>query len=349
MPLPSQKPKESSTEALVLATCNVLNLANPGRVFYANQDPYSASEFERKIAWLGDRFKTLNADVIAVQEVWDEAALKAAVHRSHLQYSTVVAPGAENAAVANTSAGTGAQGGAQGTPRVGIVTRLKVLGQTSFTDFPPHAQVDVPEVGPYRKFDRPPLLLRLETRHGRVLNFLTTHLKSKRPKFLQNASGDYLEDREDPRVLSRAQLRSLVMRGAEAVALRDVVIQLLKDSKEPLVVMGDFNDGPHSVTTQLVAASSEVAYDKATRDFALFNAYELQTEASLKKDLAYSHVFQGYPEVLDQILVSEEFVPGAKFAIGDVRRVDYFNDHLHEGRDRCKSDHGFGKALIRFF
>ena len=139
------------------------------------------------------------------------------------------------------------------------------------------------------------------------------------------------------------------MRGAEAVALRDVVIQLLKGSQEPLVVMGDFNDGPHSVTTQLVAATSEVAYDRASRDFALFNAYELQTEATLKKDLAYSHVFQGYPEVLDQILVSEEFVPGAKFAIGDVRRVDYFNDHLHEGRDRCKSDHGFGKALIRFF
>lgn len=340
MPQPTQMPKGSSIEAIILATCNVLNLANPGRVFYANQDPYSASEFERKIAWLGERFKTLNADILAVQEVWDEAALKAAVHRSHLQYSTVVAPGAENAP----------QGmGAQGTPRVGFVTRLKVLVQTSFTDFPVHAQVDVPEVGPYCKFDRPPLLLRLETRRGQVLNVLTAHLKSKRPKFLQNAAGDYLEDREDPRVLSRAQLRSLLMRGAEAVALRDVVIQLLKDSKEPLVVMGDFNDGPHSVTTQLVAATSEVAYDRASRDFALFNAYELQTEATLKKDLAYSHVFQGYPEVLDQILVSEEFVPGAKFAIGDVRRVDYFNDHLHEGRDRCKSDHGFGKALIRFF
>lgn len=349
MSLPLQKPNGPSIEAIVLATCNVLNLANPGRVFYANQDPYSASEFERKISWLGERIKTLNADVVAVQEVWDEAALKAAVHRSHLQYSTIVAPGAENTPQSPAIAGAHPQGGAQGTPRVGLITRLKVLGQSSFSDFPAHAQVTVPEVGPYSKFDRPPLLLRLQTRRGQVLNVLTTHLKSKRPKFLQNAAGDYLEDREDPRVLSRAQLRSLIMRGAEAVALRDVVIQLLKDSKEPLVVMGDFNDGPHSVTTQLVAATSEVAFDRASRDFALFNAYELQTEATLKKDLAYSHVFQGHPEVLDQILVSEEFVPGAKFAIGDVRRVDYFNDHLHEGRDRCKSDHGFGKALIRFF
>jgi hypothetical protein len=30
-----------------------------------------------------------------------------------------------------------------------------------------------------------------------------------------------------------------------------------------------------------------------------------------------------------------------------VRRVDYFNDHLHEGRDGSRSDHGFVRALLR--
>ncbi len=34
-------------------------------------------------------------------------------------------------------------------------------------------------------------------------------------------------------------------------------------------------------------------------------------------------------------------------AIGDVRRVEVFNDHLHEGRDRSRSDHGFVRALLR--
>ncbi|MBP8271560.1 MAG: endonuclease, partial [Sphaerotilus sp.] len=51
---------------------------------------------------------------------------------------------------------------------------------------------------------------------------------------------------------------------------------------------------------------------------------------------------------LDQIWVSEELVHHARFAIGDVRRVEYFNDHLHEGRDRTRSDHGFVRALLRF-
>jgi hypothetical protein len=52
---------------LMVATCNVLNLAQPGRHFYDGQDPYSQTEFERKVDWLGNRFKALNADVIAVQ------------------------------------------------------------------------------------------------------------------------------------------------------------------------------------------------------------------------------------------------------------------------------------------
>jgi hypothetical protein len=73
----------------------------------------------------------------------------------------------------------------------------------------------------------------------------------------------------------------------------------------------------------------------------------MQGESALKKDVAYSHIHQGFPDVLDQIFVSEEFVPGSRHSLGDVRRVDYFNDHLHEGRDRSRSDHGFVRALLR--
>jgi predicted extracellular nuclease len=124
---------------------------------------------------------------------------------------------------------------------------------------------------------------------------------------------------------------------------------VLKRTHEPLIVMGDFNDGPHSVTTQIIAATGEVAYDKGARDAALWNAYEVQGEMALKRDVAYSHVHQGFPEVLDQILVSEEFLPRSRFSIGDVRRVDYFNDHLQEGKDRSRSDHGFVRAVIRVF
>lgn len=336
-PMPAA-PDAPAFATLMVATCNMLNLANAGRVFYANQEPYSPAEFERKIEWLGERVRSLNADALAVQEVWDEAALKAALGKSGLQYKAVAIPGAEN--------GPG-QSGAQGTPRVGLVTRLAVEQVQSFSELPPGMAIDVPGLGRHTRFERPPLMATLRMKHGQRVHVLTCHLKSKRPKFLLDVQGAALEDRDDPKVAAMATLRSLVMRGTEATALRHIVIDLLQRTHDPLVVMGDFNDAPHSVTTQLVAATSEVAYNKAARDVALFNAYEVQGEAALKKDVAYSHVHQGFPEVLDQILVSEEFVPGSRFSLGDVRRVDYFNDHLHEGRDRSRSDHGFVRALLR--
>ncbi len=324
-------------ETLTVATANVLNLANAGRTFYANQDPYSASEFERKVTWLGERIQTLNADVLAVQEIWDEAALKAAVGRSGLHYAVVVAPGAENNAV---------RSGALGTPCVGLVTRLALESVQSHPEFAAGQQVNVPDIGEMKRFERAPLHAVLRMKHGQRLHVITAHLKSKRPKFLQDADGNALEDRDDPKLAGRATLRSLVIRGAEAVALRALVIDILAKTREPLVVMGDFNDGPHSVTTQIVAATNEIAYDKAARDTAMFNAYEVQS-MPLRRDVGFSHIHQGSPETLDPILVSEEFVPGSKFSLGDVRRVEYFNDHLHEGKNRCHSDHGFVRATLR--
>ena len=330
----------SEVVSLTAATANVLNLALPNRHYYANQDPYSQRDYGRKIAWLGGRIASLNADILTVQEIWDEAALQDAVKASGLHYHTVAAPGAEN----DTTKGLN---GAANTPRVGIVTRLELEQLDSFSEFPLAMQLHVPDIGLQTKFERPPLLATLRMKHGQRVHVLTAHLKSKRPKFLQDANGQPSEDREDANTLARATLRSLVIRGAEACALRGIVVNVLKRTHEPLIVMGDFNDGPHSVTTQIIAATGEVAYDKGARDTALFNAYESQGEMALKKDVAYSHIHQGSPEVLDQILISEELLRSSRFSIGDVRRVDYFNDHLQEGKDRAKSDHGFVRAVFR--
>lgn len=332
------RPAPPAWATLTVATANLLNLANPGRVFYPNQEPYNTREFERKLDWLGARFLTLNADVLAVQEVWDEAALKGAVHRSGLRYDTIVAPGAENG---------DSRSGADGTPRVGLVTRLPVDALDLVAVFPDWCALDIPGIGRHSRFERPVLVARLRTRQGQEVQVITAHLKSKRPKFLQDASGKPAEDRDDPAVMALASLRSLLMRAAEAAALRSLVIETLHRTQTPLVVLGDFNDSPHSVTTQLIAATTGVNWDRAVRDVALFNAWEVQGEAALRRDVAYSHIHEGYPDVLDQVLVSEEFVTGSRFQVGDVRRVEVFNDHLHEGRDRTRSDHGFVRALLR--
>lgn len=331
--LPPPPPPPPQWLTLPVASANLLNLAAPGQVFYANQEPYDALEYERKQHWLGAMLARLNADVLGVQEVWHESALKGAVAHSGLRYTTVVAPGAEQ--------------GAQGTPCVGLVTRHTVLDVQRWQEFPPGHAVQVPEVGEHRRFERGVLHARLRLNKGPELNALVAHLKSKRPKFLQDAAGQPLEDRDDPAIQARATLRSLIMRGAEAAALRTLLLRLVRGTREPLILLGDMNDGPHSVTSQLIAANQAVAYDRGARDAALYHAPEVATDPGLKRDMFYSHVHQGWPEVLDQIWVSEEFVATSRFAMGDVRRVEVFNDHLHESRERWRSDHGFVRALLR--
>ena len=322
-----------SLATLMVATCNTLNLALPGRVTYANQATLDAAEYERKVGWLGQQLARLNADVLGLQEVWDEAALREVVARSGLRYTGVAAPGAEQ--------------GAQGTPRVALVTRLAVDDISSVVDFEAADQLPVPELGLATHFERPVLHARLRMKHGQRLHVLVAHLKSKRPKFLQDADGHPLENTDDPAVAARATLRSLVLRGAEALSLRRLVIGITQRTREPLLLLGDLNDGPHAVTSQLIAATTAAAYDRDARDVALYHAWDVATEPALRRDMAYSHVHQGWPELLDQIWVSEEFVARSKFALGDVRRVDVFNDHLHEGRERWRSDHGFVRALLR--
>ncbi len=75
----------------------------------------------------------------------------------------------------------------------------------------------------------------------------------------------------------------------------------------------------------------------------------IQGVTALKRDVAHSHIHQGSPEILDQILVSEEFLPRSRYSIGDVRRVDCFNNHLQECKDGSRSDHGFVRAVTRIF
>lgn len=330
---PGSKTGRSDWQTLQIANFNTLNFARPGHVFYPNDEGYDEHEYARKVAWLGEQIRRLNADVACFEEVWDESALRDAVQASGLHYPVVTVPGAEQ--------------GAEGTPRVGLATRLDLLEIRSLVEFPPGMSLQVPELGEYGRFERPVLHARLRLHNGIVFELLAVHLKSKRPKFLIDAAGNALEDRHDPAVVARATLRSLIMRGAEAAALRASVSHILAGTHMPLVLVGDLNDQPQSVTSQIIAATSEVAFDRGARDTALWHAYDVQTGSSLRRDVAYSHVHQGSPEILDQIWVSEEFVAGSRFAMGDVRRVDYFNDHLNEGRDRTRSDHGFVRALLR--
>ena len=85
------------------------------------------------------------------------------------------------------------------------------------------------------------------------------------------------------------------------------------------------------------------------RDVSLFDAARVQARYGWMKDVAYTHIYQGMPEVIDQLFVSEEFLPESKFALGHVERVDYFNDHLKWDYADRVTDHGIIRAKIKIY
>ncbi|MGM8900599.1 endonuclease/exonuclease/phosphatase family protein, partial [Psychrobacter sp. 1Y4] len=210
---------------------------------------------------------------------------------------------------------------------------------TLLEEIAPKAVIDIPDIGPHQHFNRPPLILRVDA-YGQPITIITAHLKSKRAFFLRDENGHLLEDMDDPNIRIRAKLRSLCMRAAEAASIRMSIMERLHHTREPLILLGDMNDVTGSVTTQLMTETGEVNYDKSMRDVALFDAARIQARYGWMKDVAYTHIHQGMPEVIDQLFVSEEFLPDSKFSLGQVERVDYFNDHLKWDYSDRVTDHG---------
>ena len=335
-------PASKKDKIFYIATSNLLNFALPNRSYYANMQPYTDHQYQKKLTGLYELLKNAKSDIYAFQEVWDEKALQDLAVKLGFEPSQVLAPVASNDPSSAITAGRGAQD----TPALGIISKHKVLEWQLLTDFPDLAVIDIPDVGLYKRFNRPPLVATIEV-YGQPITVITAHLKSKRPHYLRDEQGNRLEDYDDPLLRVRAKLRSLCMRAAEAAALRLFMIDILHNTRHPLILLGDMNDVTDSVTTQLLAETSEVIYDKAMRDVALFDAARVQTSYGWMKDVAYTHLYQGMPEVIDQLFVSEEFLVDGKFSLGEVERVDYFNDHLkHDYEDRY-SDHGIVRAKIK--
>ena len=325
-----------------IATANLLNFANPNRTYYENTPPYDKKAYDKKVRGITELLIKAHADIIAVQEVWDSQALVEVAIALGFKPEHVVIPLASNDPNSPHTQGRGAQK----TPAVGIITRFEQLESSLLEVIADKAIIDIPDIGPYRRFNRPPLVLRVNA-FGQPITIITAHLKSKRAFFLRDEAGNLLEDMNDPNIRVRAKLRSLCMRAAEAASIRMSIIERLHHTREPLILLGDMNDVTGSVTTQLMTETGEVNYDKSMRDVALFDAARVQARYGWMKDVAYTHIYQGMPEVIDQLFVSEEFLSDSKFSRGRVERVDYFNDHLKWDYTDRVTDHGIIRAKIQ--
>ena len=147
---------------------------------------------------------------------------------------------------------------------------------------------------------------------------------------------------------------------------------------EPVIVMGDFNDGEAAVSSEIISGEapfrnyawmrrhdaehqgdrySEQEAEQIREDVEavrLHSAEKLFVRKSLR-DMVYTSAFGGVHESIDQIYLSRHFHPDFADRIGDMTYFSVLNDHLTDGShpeapyNKLASDHGQIMAHLRLY
>ena len=314
------------------ATFNVCNLSQPGAKLYDNLPPLTPDEYAAKVAWTAQQLDELNADVIGLQEIFSLAALRDVLAASH-RYRDATLAGFEPPPDPET-------GAARLAPEVALISRLPLAAPAAaYLAFPDGVALPAGSRDADR-FARAPLHAQVRLPDGSIVDVLVVHLKSKRPDFHNSDSGD------DPMLYAQANLRSLIRRGTEAVALRALLSRMDREQRRPRIVLGDFNDSVDAVTTAIVMGAGGACEPGEELSGRLFDCRQIQ----LRRELAaggvndYTITHEGQTMTIDHVLVSEEFHPASRHAVGEVLDVTYLNGHLQPQQPQA-SDHG--QVLVR--
>ncbi len=317
-----------------VATFNLYNLVLPNVVYYGDRQ-YSPEQFARKKLWIAGQLAAMNADIVGFQEVFQIEALQQVLAESRLYAKAKI--------IAPPRTGDG--------PIVAMVSRLPVLRHRVYEVFPPEAKLlfDGVEI-PIQRFSRAVLAVDIALTETLECTVFVVHLKSKRPMIPDDV------DRHDPLERAKGQARSLIQRAGEAIAVRVILMEFLKNRNYPVILMGDINDGGQAVTSQILSGEAPFRYSpfeskQRTWDVLLYNVKDLQARRSFT-DYYYTHIHNGYYDSLDHIMVSQEFVAENPHHVGRVGYVSVLNDHLvddtlsRNGVEPWQSDHGQVVAAI---
>ncbi|MBY5989435.1 endonuclease/exonuclease/phosphatase family protein [Roseovarius atlanticus] len=395
---------------VTIASFNVKNLIDPDREYYEFQS-YTPEEYAWKLDWMADQILTLDADVICFQEIFEKDALHAVIdeasiraralndasipdrskryHRKAIFRKLAVTP-YDNAtlAFAPNAADTGEPGKRR--PGVAILSRLGFTGTPEIIQdleeplsipFQPLRGMDgTQDAGHYvlRRLSRPVIKARIPM-GGQTVTVFNCHLKSKLGEYITPPGADYAPEEDlthyDPIGRAMGSLRATVRRMAEAWVLRREVVREI-EAGHPVMVLGDFNDGEHAVSTEIITGEAPFknyawmlrhdAQDRSDRysdeenrritenveRVRLHSAEKMFVRKSLR-DMVYTSAFGGVFESIDQIFLSRHFHPDNPDRAGEMTYFSVFNDHLTDGShpeapyNKLASDHGQIMAHLR--
>jgi exonuclease III len=171
------------------------------------------------------------------------------------------------------------------------------------------------------------------------------HLKSKLATPLDN------EEHRDPAIKPhRAALGtalSTIRHVTEATALRIILNETMKENDLSVVLIWDLNDGEHydqlaillgQPSFRVMATSRAAKHDVD----GLYSGVAMQKLRSLG-DVYYTHEYRNVREVIDHILVSEQFHDWSERHLWAFMEKQFFNDHVPV-KHCSASDHGIIRA-----
>lgn len=323
------------------ATCNLFNLNRPGLRIYRDADGWDQAAYDRKVAWTSDVVTRLGADVWGFQELWHKDALNDVFDAATLEepYAKLAPPEQDGGGI--VCAGAVREAILEDEPEW-IREFPEKFKLSSGGDDAQTPSIDVA----IDAFSRPVLHFRVKPRaNGRPISVYVAHFKSKRPTEIYR-EGWYRDDDEYYKKHGEGigYAISTIRRAAEATALRMIITDRFKGNDDPVVVLGDLNDGHHTNTLNVLTGQPNYlssVLSKGGSDTDLYAVGVLQALRSAR-DVHYTHVYQDYRETLDHILVSQEFYDQSKKRIWALRDAEVVNDHLNreEHKEDGTSDHG---------
>jgi len=390
-----------------IASFNVKNLIGADQEYYTYES-YTPEEHAWKQSWLAEQVLTLNADVICFQEIFEEDALQAVIDeadaagmeaneanipdrskkyaRKAIFRKLAYAPYTNASLAFAPNVSDGAPGHRR--PGVAILSKTGFVGEPEIIqDLPepleiPFTDLDGSDGGSYKvsRLSRPLLKARVPV-GDTVITVFNCHLKSKLGELDRPEGAPFppAADLVNYDAAGRAlgSLRAGLRRMAEAWVLRKAILESLEVG-QPVMVLGDFNDSEHAVSTEIITgeapfknyawmrrhdaahksdrytdAENEIIQEKIS-GIRLHSAEKLFVRKSLR-DMVFTSAFGGVFESIDQILMSQHFHPDNPNRIGQMDYFSVLNDHLTDGShpeapyNKLASDHGQIMAHMHIF
>lgn len=339
--------------AFKIGTFNVNNLASQDFEFYPRQS-YTSAIFDHKTTWIAGQLLKMQADIIGVQEVFQAEAMQVVIEKlkvKGLNYSFQLAK------PQNSTRG----------PYVGLLVkegflisnvRIFDLFNEKFVFY--DDTIDQEMILPTDRFRRPFLLAEVELPGHVKITVGVGHLKSKRPIFYKETTGEHADKPISFFDLAKARSNSLIVRAIEATEIRRIIdIELLSKPDQSLILTGDLNDNDMSVTNHSITGEpprrrADEREKRETWKLFLHNTQHIMARKSMFVNF-FSYIHNGFYESLDNILVSNHLGDNNDHKSGKVKSIHFFNDHLHdESFERIAdkaviSDHGQVVVAIQIF